>query len=214
MSMALHAFVGTLGSGKTIALTWWAAQQYNKGRKIFSNYKLGFPHYKVTHPDQLDQMREGAAALDELWLWMDSRCSGDELNKMRTYVLGKSRKRKLDIGYTTQNLMQIDKRVRNVTDWVYAPYLPHNPEQCVDCMTRPTRVFRHPLTGETIRICSRPVPVVIEIFKMEGGNFGQVIPAGSVTIDGLKIIPLYDTTEEIMEDVYDKGDAEQDGDND
>ena len=112
--MALHAFVGTLGSGKTLSMTWWAAQQYNKGRTIFSNYRLGFPHYKVTHPDQLDQMKNGAAVLDELWLWMDSRCSGDELNKMRAYVLGKSRKRKRNLRHLGEITGKDKQRIRKM----------------------------------------------------------------------------------------------------
>lgn len=207
--MALSAFVGTLGAGKTLGLTWRAMIAHNQGKTLYSNYKLGFPHYTIDHPDQLEDIRNGFAALDELWLWMDSRASGDQKNMFRAKVLAKSRKRKIEIGYTAQNLMQIDKRIRNVTDTVYAPYLPHNPEKCLDCQFHPTRHYRHPLSGETMSFCGKPIPVVIEAYEMIGGNFGAVKFIGRTVVNAERIIPLYDTTEEVFEDDVD---SDEEGD--
>jgi hypothetical protein len=53
-----------------------------------------------------------------LWIWADSRISGSKRNKFITMVLAKSRKRGINIGYTTQYFKQVDIRIRQVTDFL------------------------------------------------------------------------------------------------
>lgn len=121
--MALIGFLGDLGSGKTLSLTYFAYRNWIKGRKIFSNYHLEFDHESIKTVDDIENIRAGFCALDELWLWIDSRLSMTKKNRFLSLVLIKSRKRDFDIGYTTQHWMQIDCRVRNVTDFLVFSFL-------------------------------------------------------------------------------------------
>ena len=116
----LFGITGHLGSGKTLALTWMAIQQWIEGRDIYSNYNLKIPHYYVRNTNFIDNMRDGFACMDELWLWADSYKFMTKKTQFVNKVLAKSRKRGFDIGYTTQTPKQVAKRIREITDyWVF-----------------------------------------------------------------------------------------------
>lgn len=104
-------------------MTYLAARNYMKGRQIFSNYSLNFPHQLVNTPEEIVDMKEGMFCGDELWTWADSRMSGSKKNKFLTYILSKSRKRGINISYTVQYFKQIDIRIRAVTDFIAVPRL-------------------------------------------------------------------------------------------
>lgn len=55
----------SLGSGKTLSLTYLAYRNLVKGLKIYSNYHLGFPFEYVSNVKQLNKMQEGFFAGDE-----------------------------------------------------------------------------------------------------------------------------------------------------
>jgi len=78
--MVLIAFVGELGAGKTLALTYLAWRNYNKGQTIYANYHLGFPFKLIDSPEKIEEMREGFFAGDELWNWCD--CVSDDTKIM------------------------------------------------------------------------------------------------------------------------------------
>lgn len=93
-----------------------------KGRDIFSNYNLyGIPFTKVKSLEDLENMRDGFFAADELWLWLDARTSTKQINKVTSDILLKSRKRGLTYCFTSQNMKQLDTRVRNVLDFTVYP---------------------------------------------------------------------------------------------
>jgi hypothetical protein len=73
VNIVLFCIVGELGCGKTLALTYLAWNNWSKrGKRIFSNYNLyGFPFTKINSIPDLDLMKEGFFAGDELWLWVD-----------------------------------------------------------------------------------------------------------------------------------------------
>lgn len=123
--MVLMAIVGELGAGKTLTLTYLAIRQWiQKNRKIYANYKLyGVPFYYVDSVKDIDAMEDGFCAMDEFWLWIDSRCSITTKNRLIGNILLKSRKRGLTIAYTTQTFEQIDKRIRKVTDFIAYPIM-------------------------------------------------------------------------------------------
>jgi len=89
--------VGELGAGKTLTLSYLAwKNHFIKGRDIFSNYSLyGMPHTRIRSLADLEKMRDGFFAGDELWLWLDSRTSSKQMNKVTSDILLKSRKRGL-----------------------------------------------------------------------------------------------------------------------
>ena len=130
--MTLMAFIGTLGSGKTLGLTYWAARNYARGKTVYANYRLNFPFIPVTTPEQIEDMQEGFFAADELWTWADSRKIFSKQKRFVTPILSKSRKRGIEIGYTVQYFKQIDKRIRQVTDIVVMPQMDGNdpPQRC------------------------------------------------------------------------------------
>jgi len=130
--MVLFAIVGELGSGKTLALTYLAWNNWlKKQRKIYSNYNFyGFPFTPVKSVFNIDKMREGFFAGDELWLWLDARCSKKEKNRIISSILLKSRKRGITIAYTTQTIGQIEKRIRDITDFVSYPIMSADNQYC------------------------------------------------------------------------------------
>lgn len=119
----LVGIVGKMGTGKTLTLTYLAMKERKKHRKIYSNYKLNFPYKPIKNLNDFDKIRNGVFCADELWLWLDSRESGQAKNKFGSKILAKSRKRGIDVYYTTQHIMQIDARVRRVTDYLIFPQI-------------------------------------------------------------------------------------------
>lgn len=136
--MVLMAICGELGAGKTLSLTYLAFRNYCKGRKIFSNYTLAFEHERIEKIEDIENIRNGFFAGDELWLWLDARSSLKEKNRVISSILLKSRKRDVHIAYTTQSFKQIDKRIRNITDFIAIPMLSPDEKWCkLIVMTNP-----------------------------------------------------------------------------
>jgi hypothetical protein len=119
----LTAIIGNMGAGKTATLAYLAKHFYNQHENIFCNFVISdIKHKYVLSVNDIDNVKFGKAFYDEFWLWLDSRCSTyDEYNKKISDILLKSRKRGYDIYYTLQGFYQIDKRVRNVTDYILLP---------------------------------------------------------------------------------------------
>jgi hypothetical protein len=152
--MVLIGIVGELGGGKTNTLTYLAWNNYYyKERLIFSNYNLyGIVFHPVKTLDDLQRMipmktataeellsrKEIFFAGDELWRWIDSRTAlfddrkeGRKINnKVVTDILGASRKQGVTIAYSTQTLAQVDKRIRDVTDFIFYPVLLGDNDMC------------------------------------------------------------------------------------
>lgn len=128
--MVLMAIVGGLGSGKTLALTYLAYRNYLKGLKIFSNYELAFPYQKISKTSQLEKMKSGFFAGDELWLWLDSRVSSSKRNRVVGQILLSSRKKDINFVYTTQSFSQVDVRIRRCTDFIAQPMLTPREDLC------------------------------------------------------------------------------------
>lgn len=126
--MVLFAIEGELGAGKTISLTYLAWYNwFTKGRKIYANYDLyGIPFIKINSVPSIDKMSDGFVAFDEMWLWVDSYASKDKKTKLISDILLKSRKRFLTLCFTTQDMMQVARRVRKICDFSAYPNL--NPD--------------------------------------------------------------------------------------
>lgn len=117
----LIGIVGELGTGKTTVLTWLGYRAYLKGRTVYANYGVKFPHIKVINPGDIIKMQNGVFLGDELWVWLDSRMAQRRKNIMLAEILRLSRKKHLDIIYTTQYWKQMDIRIRVITDIVMIP---------------------------------------------------------------------------------------------
>ena len=152
--MVLIAIVGELGGGKTSSLTYLAWNNYYyKERNIFANYNIyGIPFHpvktlgdlqrmipmKTMTADELMARKEIFFAGDELWRWIDARTAliddkkkGRQINnKVVTDILGASRKQGVTIAYSTQTLQQVDKRIRDITDFIFYPVLLGDNDLC------------------------------------------------------------------------------------
>ncbi len=112
--MTTMAIVGNKGSGKTLLATAMAA---NDGRRILSNYVLRLPNYAPVEPEDLYSITEPTLViLDEAYTWLESRVSGNVLNRYLSYILFQSRKRQIDFILTAQMFETVDRRFRGQTD--------------------------------------------------------------------------------------------------
>lgn len=113
--------IGNLGTGKTLGMTFLGAYFMNETHydRVVTNYDTDITTDRVNNPKELDdktQSVEGIYLLDEVWAWADSRDSMD--NDLMTEIILNSRKRGCTIIYTTQNLHQVDRRLRGSTDYI------------------------------------------------------------------------------------------------
>lgn len=119
----LIGIIGGLGSGKTLTMTMLGKLASQVGQDVSSNYHITFSNLRVITKNDFDNFRNGVMLLDELWLWSDSRRAMSDKNYIVNKIPLSSRKRKLAIIWTSQQLSQIDLRIRNITDVLLYPQL-------------------------------------------------------------------------------------------
>lgn len=118
----LIGFAGNLGSGKTVSLTFFALLAHLSGKKVYANYRLyGIPYYPVHSIEQVASMKDGFAAMDEFWLWADSRVSTSKRNRAVSKIISASRHVGMDFGFTVQLMHMADRRIRQLTDLTVIP---------------------------------------------------------------------------------------------
>lgn len=108
---------GDKGSGKTLLCTILLKKAYDKGYKIYSNYKLNFNFEPITilKLAQLD-FNNCIIGLDEAYNYLDARLSQTQQNIILSRLIAQSRKMKVHIIYTAQLMRTVDVRLRNLTD--------------------------------------------------------------------------------------------------
>lgn len=130
--MAIVAIIGLLGTGKTLALTYFAFKHYLKGERLYASYCLKYPleYNHIRTLEEFKQMHDGIFFGDELWSWTDCRTSKSKMNKIITNILLRSRKRRLDIYYSSQFFKQPDKRLRELSQVIIKPSLNKSKTVC------------------------------------------------------------------------------------
>lgn len=92
--------------------------------KIHANFwinEISGLHY-ITTIEDIDKIYEGFAFLDEFWSWIDSRVSGySDINLAVTGILLNSRKRGYNVIYESKLVHMVDRRIRELTDYVLRP---------------------------------------------------------------------------------------------
>jgi hypothetical protein len=130
----IAGIVGSLGQGKTLTMTQQAYARQEQGRQIVSNYYLNkkyFPEYIfVDNPDDINEVRNSDLFLDELWIWLDSYEAKKSDSKKLSGVLLNTRRRKNNLWWSAQNKMQMNARIRRVTDIFFMPHLDENTNIC------------------------------------------------------------------------------------
>lgn len=114
-----------LGSGKTIYAVRCCIKDYLNGQKIISNTPLFNIEYEDFDIDKFlsneaeyrKSLSQATILLDEITVYMDCRLSSSKQNLLMGYLVLQSRKRGLNIYYTTQNLDLVDfKRLVKYTN--------------------------------------------------------------------------------------------------
>lgn len=163
----LIGILGDLGSGKTLTLTYYALKTYWLYKKeieagdyeIYSNYHL----YKLPYtysPDlnsTLDEMRNGVLLADELQDYVDSSLSAKKRIIFLTKIIRKSRKRGLDIFYTTQYWKAVHKRIRVLTKPVCFPELNERNNTCKVTFGLPALGGRTVDFSNSIKFNAKPI---------------------------------------------------------
>jgi hypothetical protein len=123
--MPCTAIIGKPRTGKTLFLTAIAETDFRKGRSIYSNYTLSFPHKKYSIDDLLSistmemEISEKTVVMQEASKWFDSRRSGRNENVLLSSFTGQSGKRDIDIYYDDQFMTRIDRGLRDITDYSF-----------------------------------------------------------------------------------------------
>jgi len=117
---------GLLGSGKTLLITLLTYLFKKDGYSIYANYKLkGYLSDYVKIDNIKDFMNietdKNIFALDEYWISADSRKSSSIGNIENTQKMLQSRKKKAHVLITVQDISQLDKRIRRITNWIMFP---------------------------------------------------------------------------------------------
>jgi len=114
-------FIGGMGSGKSLSMVRQAYSYYLQGYTVYSNMKLNFPYVELTLDLLLQYSNDdipfydSVLLIDEIHIFMDSRRSGSIRNVLISYFITQTRKQKVKLMYTTQYLIQVDKRLRQNT---------------------------------------------------------------------------------------------------
>lgn len=124
--MVIYGFRGPIRTGKTLAMVHQAYIDYKNGHEIASNIHLSFPHTYISTLEELEELRGNIAKpkkllLDEIWRWIDSRCTRDKKVTAISAICKYSGKRGIDIYWTSQFVHQVEKRIRDETVFVFVP---------------------------------------------------------------------------------------------
>lgn len=120
--MALRVISGSKGAGKSCLLTKLLFTDWRRGRKILANYHLKFPFKPVNIEEMMknnSQLYDVTLGIDEAQLYFDCRLSGSKKNRLFSYIMLQTRKRHMDMDLISQQLGNLDIRIRNNLDYLY-----------------------------------------------------------------------------------------------
>jgi hypothetical protein len=136
--MTCIGVIGKPRTGKTLYLTMIGYFDYLAGRKIYSNYTLGFPHEIYDIDDLLSistmemELSPKTVLMQEASKWFDARRSGRNENVLLSSFTGQSGKRDIDIYYDDQFITRIDRGLRDITDYSFmSNRIPKHPDRPV-----------------------------------------------------------------------------------
>lgn len=126
--------IGKRGCGKTITMAKTVVDMLKKGKIIYTNFhinKKGIDkkyHKKINLLDNEFfknykdfKLYNCALFLDEVYVYIDSRTSGSKRNRLWSYFINQTRKRDVDLYFTTQFFRQVELRLRENTEFFVFP---------------------------------------------------------------------------------------------
>ena len=124
MANYILGFTGPRGSGKTLSAVWVALCAMRKGWKCYSNLRIKDPVKSHESErlvpeelaDSLETMDRCILVIDEIHVVAGSERYMSAMNRMLYLVMTQSRKRQINLVFTTQNMWWVDSRLRFLTD--------------------------------------------------------------------------------------------------
>lgn len=141
--MAIYGIEGGIGCGKTMTLVWFGLQDLYAGKTLYTNVRLKNIPKKMQsrviyiNKDIINNMFEmvknktlnmhnSTVLLQEAHNYIDSRNAASKKNRTFSYWILQSRHTGMgtcDIIYDTQDIGQIDLRLRRNTDYLLHPHI-------------------------------------------------------------------------------------------
>lgn len=113
--MAITIIEGIVGAGKSVVMTHHGYQAYCKGRTVYANYWLSFPHKRLNLKklsEELPRLRDVTILLDEAQNSVSSRTFMSKGNLMFSRFCKQTRKANVDLYVATQQAIAIDIDIR------------------------------------------------------------------------------------------------------
>lgn len=105
-------FYGPKGSGKTIAMSYFALYFYLKGIPICSNYHLNLPHRFISSLDEVAEMRDCVFLGDDFEKWGSSKFLTNREKKMLLECTLNFGKNNIIFIWSCKRPLEIDKTLR------------------------------------------------------------------------------------------------------
>ncbi len=128
--------IGKRGCGKTITMAKTVMDMLEKGKTIYTNFHLNkkaIPKKYHSKIHLLDaeffknyknfKLYNCALFLDEIYIYIDSRSSMSKRNRLWSYFINQTRKRGVDLYFTTQFFRQVELRLRENTEIFIFPQI-------------------------------------------------------------------------------------------
>lgn len=126
--------VGDRGSGKTLTMARTCIEMLQKGRTIYTNFHLNKNSINKKYHNKINlldneffknykdmQLYNCCVFIDEVYVYIDSRSSMSKRNRIWSYFINQTRKRDVDLYFTTQFFRQVEIRLRMNTEFFILP---------------------------------------------------------------------------------------------
>jgi hypothetical protein len=171
------------GNGKTLSAVFFAKNEHDKGREIYTNFYTSFSKlYKMN--DLIEMFSNGSLSnvlvvIDEAQIYLNNSGISVKARKaMITNFIAQTRKSNVDVILTTQRFMQLHKELREQCDVILlASKYHYNARGVTDACT--------------VDNCTRPH--VVRLFNMNTSKFLPFV------LDCQKIGELYNSNEIVLD---------------
>lgn len=185
-------YLNTLGSsmrgnGKTLSAVFFAKQEFDKGRNIYTNFYTTFSKlYKMN--DLIEMFANGELSnvlvvIDEAQIYLNNSAVSVKARKaMITNFIAQTRKSNVDIILTTQRFMQLHKELREQTDVILLASKYHfNNKGLTDICTIDNCTKKHAVRLFNMNT-SRFLPYVLDCQEI-----GKLYNSNEIVLDNFEI---------------------------
>lgn len=128
--------IGKRGCGKTLTMAKTVIDMLKKGKTIYTNFHLNKKYIDKKYHKKIHlldneffknykdfKLYNCALFIDEIYVYIDSRTSSSKRNRLWSYFINQTRKRDVDLYYTTQFFRQVELRLRENTEIFIYPQI-------------------------------------------------------------------------------------------